>query len=690
MNNNFIHALSDIVLANLSNEKFGPEKLALEMGMSHSSLHRKVKDATGKTISQFICKIRLEKAEELLLTKDNTVSEIAYIVGFNSPTYFSKCFHDYFECSPGEYRKREQQKEESEPVEFNTNENKINKRIIFVVAPLLFILAIFFILNKKYLFIQSEPETPNSIVVLKPDYNGNPEFEYQAHGTTEEIINRLCVTEGITVLDQKTIEDYLLNNADKNDADGKIKTGYYLKTIFQPNEEKTIIITKLIRYRDGKILISEIDTVLEEKQYLDGKMIVENIKKEMGIKPTTEFEQGLLTVEINNLTANDFYLQANKILNDYMLSGNKELLSKAEQLNHKALQYDTLFSKAYEDLAIIYHEKYFWKTIHSKNFMDSAMYYANKALSINDKSYKAYHMRGMYFFQQSKFDEALIELEKATILNPNFLQAYRLKAFIYRYLDLSLSIENSHKAVKLSGELLPKSLRVLCFHYYSAGLYKEAEYYLKQALNLDNDSAFYFLYTGYIFQDLNKFDESLLYLNKSYKLNPNNSNLLVHLGTLHTQLKQYEISAKYFDEYIEILKQMDALEGLGVLQRAAYAFWHIGEKEKANKYFDMLISSTLKDIEFNRPFHQYRVIDMAEVYAFRNQKENAYQYLNYVLEQPVCIPYWLNWIVQFDPLLDNLRDDSEFQELALEYNSRYEQEHQKVINWMEKNDVTID
>ena len=64
--NSFISRLTEITEANLANEQFGVSDLAREMGMSRSNLHRKIKSATGKSISKYICQVRLEKAVELL------------------------------------------------------------------------------------------------------------------------------------------------------------------------------------------------------------------------------------------------------------------------------------------------------------------------------------------------------------------------------------------------------------------------------------------------------------------------------------------------------------------------------------------------------------------------------------------------------------------------------------------------
>ena len=80
------------------------EHLADELLVSRSKLYRKIKALTGETATEFIRKIRLEKANELLEKTDLTVSEIGYKVGFSSPSYFTKCFKNHFGIIPKDVR----------------------------------------------------------------------------------------------------------------------------------------------------------------------------------------------------------------------------------------------------------------------------------------------------------------------------------------------------------------------------------------------------------------------------------------------------------------------------------------------------------------------------------------------------------------------------------------------------------
>jgi len=105
MDQAFIRKLTEAVEANLSNEHFGVDELANEVGMSRSQIHRKLKAISNQSASQFIRELRLERAKEMLLQDTGTASEIAFQVGFGSPTYFNTCFHEYFGFPPWEFKK---------------------------------------------------------------------------------------------------------------------------------------------------------------------------------------------------------------------------------------------------------------------------------------------------------------------------------------------------------------------------------------------------------------------------------------------------------------------------------------------------------------------------------------------------------------------------------------------------------
>ena len=74
--------------------------------MSRTQLYRKIQAISGQSVKEFIRIIRLKKAAELLLLKDKNITEIAYTVGFNSLSYFTMSFTEYFGMNPTKYIKK--------------------------------------------------------------------------------------------------------------------------------------------------------------------------------------------------------------------------------------------------------------------------------------------------------------------------------------------------------------------------------------------------------------------------------------------------------------------------------------------------------------------------------------------------------------------------------------------------------
>ncbi|TVZ57990.1 signal transduction histidine kinase [Flavobacteriaceae bacterium MAR_2010_105] len=85
---------------NIMQSEFGPVQLAVQLHLSESQLYRKLKATSGKSTAVFIRSIRLQKAKELIQTTSKTISEIAYDVGFNDPSYFSRAFKEEFGLAP--------------------------------------------------------------------------------------------------------------------------------------------------------------------------------------------------------------------------------------------------------------------------------------------------------------------------------------------------------------------------------------------------------------------------------------------------------------------------------------------------------------------------------------------------------------------------------------------------------------
>ena len=98
----FMNKVTEVINKHLSEEDFSIEQFGKEVGMDRVQLHRKLKALSGKSPSNYLRSVRLVKAKRMISEKKGNVSEIAYAVGFSSPTYFTRCFREEFGRAPSD------------------------------------------------------------------------------------------------------------------------------------------------------------------------------------------------------------------------------------------------------------------------------------------------------------------------------------------------------------------------------------------------------------------------------------------------------------------------------------------------------------------------------------------------------------------------------------------------------------
>ncbi|MEW4925461.1 two-component regulator propeller domain-containing protein [Algibacter sp. 2305UL17-15] len=106
----FLNQAIEIVEKHMMNTDFNVEMMVKEMGFSRTNLYKKFKEITGLSSSEFIRNIRLKRAVQLFEQSDFSVKEIMYMTGFNTSSYFAKCFKKQFGVKPSEYVRQKKTK----------------------------------------------------------------------------------------------------------------------------------------------------------------------------------------------------------------------------------------------------------------------------------------------------------------------------------------------------------------------------------------------------------------------------------------------------------------------------------------------------------------------------------------------------------------------------------------------------
>ena len=102
----FLEKCISITTAHLDEERFTVKDLARELGMSHSSTYKKIKEISGQSVNGFIRFVRLRKAAELFINTNDNIGRISFQVGITDKTHFREHFTKLFGMSPAEYIKK--------------------------------------------------------------------------------------------------------------------------------------------------------------------------------------------------------------------------------------------------------------------------------------------------------------------------------------------------------------------------------------------------------------------------------------------------------------------------------------------------------------------------------------------------------------------------------------------------------
>jgi TolB-like protein len=567
---------------------------------------------------------------------------------------------------------------------------KNNKTKIIVASGFIFaiiVLGYFLIPTLSKPKVQLE----KSIAVL-PFRNDSPNDSttYFLNGVMEEILNNLQkISDFSRVLSRNSVEQFRNNTAKSTPEIAKtLGVNYIVEGSGQKYGKKFVLRVQLIVAINEKHLWGKsYDREIRETSDIISiqSEIAQSIAAELKTIITPEEKQLINKVPTTNLTAYDFYQQGREEHTKYWLDNRDTVaLQKAEGLYHKALKYDSTFAKAYSGLAWVYWDKNLGKEneYFSENYMDSVLILTKIALSFDDHSSEPHTLRGKYYSEIGKPEQAIDEFNKAIKINPNDWIAYSEKGnFSYNSIDLVNMIYCFQKSASLNhGAELPALLGEIGFAYANAGFSEEAEQYYQDRLKLDGDSLGYYLGLA----DLEGNDHKTIELEKkAFARDSTNYGILYTLGQVYEFLGQYKESLKYWEKLIEILKAKGGINIAG-LQRIGYAYWQNGFKKEAEYYFNEQIKNCIRSIEMKRLYSgqiSYTYYDLAGIYAFKGEKDKAYKNLR-IFNQFKRMPLWMVRFIKTDPLFESIRNEQEFQQITKDIEVKTQAEHERVRKWL--------
>jgi len=601
MDDQFLSKIYKHIEDNLDNEHYSVDVLSHQVGLSRSTLHRNLIKLTGKSPSDLIKEKRLIRAMKLLENDVATASEIAYKVGFNSPSYFNKVFKKRFQISPGDVRKGNVKihptVSSGQPHEIRDRSGEKFRRSNLIILVALLTLAIagagIFLLRKN------KPAEKSIAILPFDDISSDKKSQYFADGIVEDLLNRISKIEGLKVI-SRTSSEMFRNKGNKSvpEIARILGVSYILEGTVQRESDNIRINIQLIDApKDEHVLSKQYDRNLSEVFTIQSE-IASQIASELSLLLTNHQVNALKTNKTKNLKALEYNQMGRFQSNKRWIDG----YNKSIEYYEKAIAEDPEYGLAYAGLADTYHLMALQGWMDKKEGKDKAVELALKALELDPDLAEAHTvLASLYMYIDWNWEKSEKEILQAIKLNPNYSTAQ------FYYSELLCATDRPDKArehINKAMELDPFSFVMRNYsglYYYNQGLFNEAlaENKLSQDLIKDHEWAV-------------RFDFEIYY----------------HLGMEREAIESFKLYGKLFKKYDpDIAEIVYEKEGLDGLVRVWIKTWPntfmearmqamVGENERALDILEKLCSDRSVD-----------PISLTTGYDFRNLHDNP-RYIN--------------------------------------------------------------
>ena len=526
---------------------------------------------------------------------------------------------------------------------------------------------------------RSPPDHIEKSIAVLPfkNFSGDKDYDYFSDGMTEEVINYLSKIADLKVISRTSVEQYKNSDKDTPDIARELGVSNILEGSVRKDSNKVRITVQLIQARTRFHLWSD-----EYDRSLSGVIKVQSdIAKEVaGVLAVvlTDKEKTLLDVTTRvELTAYDFYMQAQREKMNYLINNEARSLNTAINLYRKTLMLDSNFAPAFAGLGWANSRMQNLNQYLSENYLDSTFIFAEKALLRDQNCEEAHYLLGYYYFQHGESDKALMELDRALEINPNYPEALWMKADILCYTK-----RNYVEGIKLCLQTIqlnhgPQFVSMLTYignAYLEIGIFDKAEKFFIQAINLTGDSSNYLYLKSYKERSLGNYDAALSYLPAMCKSNSKSSRCIDQEAWCYTLQGKYEKALNVW------LNSDDPSINLNNQHRIGYLYYKLGNKEKAMEYMNRQKENCEASLRLGREYSQsFRAqYDLAGVYSFFGDKKNTYYNLELVRDK-IIPPFWLMVLIKSDPLFENIREEEHFKQIIETMKNKMNSEREKVL-----------
>ena len=609
--NNLLEKLRKDIDDNLTDDQFGVEDLARNIGMSRSQLHRKLTNITGKSVSQFVREHRLKRGMELMKEGNLTAAEVSERIGFGSPTYFNKCFNDFYGFPPGEVKnKLAELNEDPEPVGVTAPTRLSRKKLFRVSAGILALLVLAVIYLSFYKKSDVSISDNRSIAILPfRNLSEDQDNEYFSEGVIEAIRTNLAQTTDLRVISRTSVEQFRQSTLSAREIASELSVSALLEGSIQRNENRIRIDVRLV---DG-VTQEQVWAKSYDHELKDVFAIQTSIAQQVAdeLHATLSPRKGESSrADTDNPKAYDLYLKGVYEFRTYTNKGTHNAITLFTQ----AIELDSNYARAYAFLA--------------NGYIGLATIFGAEVSAVEGLQ------KGKPF------------LDKALELDANLDEAQMLMGFYKLYHDWDFKgTEDWYKRAITSNH--PDALAVYADYLNFVMRHDEAMVMAERLNELDPYYPNSRMVYSYIYN--HRFEEALAFSESRLKMFNNYSTLDAH-GFLLLNMKRYDEAITYFQKAIDLegIRFPRMLGWMG----AAYA--RSGNHQKARKIVAELESRVERKEQGSISFF------IAVIYSALGEKKSAIQWLqtahaNHDMEMP--------WLLT-EPQFYDLKSDPAFQEIA--------------------------
>lgn len=669
-----------VIEQNLANEQFGVSELADAMNMSRSNLLRKVKKDSPLSVSQLINQIRLKRAMELLRTSSLNVSEVSHQVGFNTSSYFIKCFREHYGYPPGEVGKRSDPEPESTPVAaVDSNRSKKRNLIAGAIASLIVVATMVYFLTTS--FRRHAPEKSIAVLPFKNESNDSTNV-YLINGLMESTLGNLQKIKDLRVISRTSSEKYRNTTKSIPEMARELNVSYFIEGSGQKIGDQILLNIQLIEASGDRHLWSRQYRRETKDIFQLQQEIAKNIAEEIKAIITSEEEKRIEKEPTNDLVAYDLYLRGKNI---QALGGDENYL-RAIEFFKKAIEQDHEFALAYGEIAIAYYYVDIFKA--NKKYVIEISNYADKAILYDSKLGESLVAKAVAYMAKKEYESAIPYLEKALEYNPNSAAVIAFLSDFYsnyipntgKYLQYALkgvqldiasldSVTASYTYLRLGNALIQN------------GFVDESLMYVDKSLDYNTNNPFSRYVRAFIlFAKTRDSKHTRDLLITEFNKDTTRFDILQDIGKVSYFMRDYKGAYHYYRRFLafreshqlDVYRHENMTIGL-VLEK-------VGQKEKSEE----LIKSYKAFLDTDRSI--YHDLGLMAYYLHRGDQKKALEHMK-LFSQKDNVQYWIILFLEDDPITESIKDNPEFRKYLNETKSRFWTMHDELKTVLEEKEL---